>query len=111
MLSSRRSRASVSNAGSGSVYSARGSEAHDSAEELRLMIEKRDREADRLENVRACCDGMFDSPITQRKEKTLILNAGKHDVGSLSKNGRHHSHSHSHRNGRQSPAGFPVVAE
>ena len=33
------------------------SEAHDSAEDLRHTIEKQDREADRLENVRACCDG------------------------------------------------------
>ena len=32
-------------------------EAHDSAEDLRAMIERQDREADRLENVRACCDG------------------------------------------------------
>ncbi len=33
------------------------SEAHDSAEDVRQMIERQDREADRLENVRACCDG------------------------------------------------------
>ena len=32
-------------------------EAHDSAEDVRQMIERQDREADRLENVRACCDG------------------------------------------------------
>jgi len=60
----------------------------DSAEDLRAVIEKQEREAGvRLENVRACCDG-------------------KHDVGSLSKGGRFgsgagkfgvHSHSHSHR--------------
>ncbi len=31
----------------------------DSAEDVRQMIERQDREADRLENVRACCDGMF----------------------------------------------------
>ncbi|KJZ79332.1 hypothetical protein HIM_01483 [Hirsutella minnesotensis 3608] len=37
------------------VYEA--SEVHDSAEDLREMIERQDREADRLENVRACCDG------------------------------------------------------
>jgi hypothetical protein len=49
----------------GSVYGVAGEdqrqhmmdEAHDSAEDLRLMIEQQDREADRLENVRACCDG------------------------------------------------------
>jgi hypothetical protein len=31
--------------------------AHDSAEELRKELLKQEREADRLENVRACCDG------------------------------------------------------
>lgn len=39
------------------IYEA--SEVHDSAEDLRQMIEQQDREADRLENVRACCDGKF----------------------------------------------------
>lgn len=34
---------------------------NDSAEDLRAMIEQQDRESDRLENVRACCDGKFDS--------------------------------------------------
>ena len=33
------------------------SEVHDSAEDLRMMYERQDRESDRLENVRACCDG------------------------------------------------------
>ncbi|KHO00953.1 Pleckstrin-domain containing protein [Metarhizium album ARSEF 1941] len=59
------------------IYEA--SEAHDSAEDVREMIERQDREADRLENVRACCDG-------------------KHDVGTLPhtsrKGGRHPSHPH-----------------
>jgi hypothetical protein len=31
--------------------------AHDSAEELRKALLKQEREADKLENVRACCDG------------------------------------------------------
>jgi len=53
--SSRRTRNSVS--GNGSIYEA--SEVHDSAEDLREMIEKQDRESDKLENVRACCDGKF----------------------------------------------------
>jgi hypothetical protein len=52
-FSSRKSRHSVS--GTGSIYEA--SEVHDSAEDLREMIEKQDRESDKLENVRACCDG------------------------------------------------------
>ena len=34
-------------------------EGHDSAEDLRQAIERQEREADRLENVRACCDGEF----------------------------------------------------
>ncbi|KAF3760085.1 putative nuclear migration protein [Cryphonectria parasitica EP155] len=38
-----------------SLYS--NNEVHDSAEDLREMYEKQDRESDRLENVRACCDG------------------------------------------------------
>ncbi len=33
--------------------------AHDSAEDLRQVIEKHEKDADRLENVRACCDGEF----------------------------------------------------
>jgi len=55
-FSSRRSRHSVN--GPGNIYEA--SEVHDSAEDLREMIEKQDRESDRLENVRACCDGRHD---------------------------------------------------
>lgn len=33
--------------------------AHDSAEDLRQVIEQQERRADQLENVRACCDGEF----------------------------------------------------
>ncbi|KUJ09843.1 uncharacterized protein LY89DRAFT_278438 [Mollisia scopiformis] len=55
-FSSRRSRHSIS--GTGSIYEA--SEVHDSAEDLREIIEKQDRESGRLENVRACCDGKHD---------------------------------------------------
>jgi hypothetical protein len=40
------------------IYEA--SEAHDSAEDVREIIERQDRDADRLENVRACCDGKLD---------------------------------------------------
>ncbi|KAF5018141.1 hypothetical protein F66182_9891 [Fusarium sp. NRRL 66182] len=61
------------------IYEA--SEAHDSAEDVREIIERQDRDADRLENVRACCDG-------------------KHDVGTLhhfSKRGRH-ANAHPHSN-------------
>lgn len=57
VFGSRRGRLSVGgNAnGAGSIYQA--SEVHDSAEDVREMIEQQDREADKLENVRACCDG------------------------------------------------------
>ncbi|KAL2758401.1 hypothetical protein ACRALDRAFT_2098942 [Sodiomyces alcalophilus JCM 7366] len=63
------------------IYEA--SEVRDSVEDEQEMMERMDREADRLENVRACCDG-------------------KHDVSTLphypsySKRGRpSHTHSHS----------------
>ncbi|CZT48320.1 related to AMI1 protein [Rhynchosporium secalis] len=55
-FSSRRSRHSMSE--NGQIYEA--SEVHDSAEDLREQYEKQDRESDRLENVRACCDGKHD---------------------------------------------------
>ncbi|KAI0476355.1 hypothetical protein GGR56DRAFT_466127 [Xylariaceae sp. FL0804] len=68
----------------GAIYEASEVAVHDSAEDLRQIIEQQDRESDRLENVRACCDG-------------------KHDVGTLShtaKRGRlasmHTNHSHTH---------------
>ncbi|PHH71001.1 hypothetical protein CDD80_5603 [Ophiocordyceps camponoti-rufipedis] len=44
--------------GQDEVYEA--SEVHDSAEDLRTMMEQQERESDRLENVRACCDGKHD---------------------------------------------------
>ncbi|PGH07517.1 hypothetical protein AJ79_06252 [Helicocarpus griseus UAMH5409] len=62
-FSSRRSR--YGNATRASMDSASAAE-RDSAEDLRMVIERQEIEADRLENVRACCDG-------------------KHDVGSLSR--------------------------
>lgn len=54
-------------------------EVHDSAEDLRQMYEKQDRESDRLDNVRACCEG-------------------RHDVGTLtkSKGSRQSHHPHTH---------------
>ncbi|KAE8154130.1 hypothetical protein BDV25DRAFT_1882 [Aspergillus avenaceus] len=42
----------------------------DSSEDMRQMMERQERESDRLENVRACCDG-------------------KHDVGALSRTSRY----------------------
>jgi hypothetical protein len=58
-FSSKKGRHSVG--GTGSIYEA--SEVHDSAEDLREIIEKQDRESDKLENVRACCDGKLPFPI------------------------------------------------
>ncbi|OAA60128.1 hypothetical protein ISF_06139 [Cordyceps fumosorosea ARSEF 2679] len=71
-LSSLRSRAGGSNV---ELYAT--NQVHDSAEDLREMIERQDRDADRLENVRACCDG-------------------KHDVGSVPHSSKRHRHNHAH---------------
>lgn len=91
---SRRLRESLG--GNGSIYEA--SEVHDSAEDLREIIEQQDRESDRLENVRACCDGKPRPNFVV--EYSTNPDPGKHDVGSLShssKKGRDsHSHFHSH---------------
>ncbi|EEP79401.1 predicted protein [Uncinocarpus reesii 1704] len=67
-FSSRRSRYGTTN---GSIDSTSAA-SNDSAEDLRRVLERQDREADRLENVRACCDG-------------------KHDVSSLSRTSRYSS--------------------
>ncbi|KAK2600966.1 hypothetical protein N8I77_010455 [Diaporthe amygdali] len=60
-------------------------EAHDSAEELRMMYEKQDREADRLDNVRSCCDGRHDVGTLTRKKGSRQSQHG-HDHASI------HSH-------------------
>ncbi|MCJ1404585.1 hypothetical protein MMC11_007811 [Xylographa trunciseda] len=80
-MSSRRGASSAQQ--DGGIYDA--TVVHDSAEDLRQVMAKQEEEADRLENVRACCDG-------------------RHDVGSLAKRGgmggrmssqtSRHSHSH-----------------
>lgn len=46
-------------------------EVHDSAEDLRMMYEKQDREADRLDNVRSCCDGKQTRPYTHADARKL----------------------------------------
>lgn len=81
------------------IYEA--SEVHDSAEDLREIIERQDRESDRLENVRACCDGKNSSPsFTKVLELILYNSLGKHDVGTLHhhsmRRGRSSNHTHSH---------------
>lgn len=78
----------------------------DSAEDLRAVIQRQEEQADRLENVRACCDGQYTRPRKFRYSM-LMTDLGKHDVGSLSHRGGRHasfaskmggssSHSHSH---------------
>nr|POF05896.1 anucleate primary sterigmata protein a [Quercus suber] len=104
----------------GEIYNA--SVAADSAEELRAVMARQESEASQLENVRACCDGESFSPCLLPKCHSALYYAmhtltheilsGKHDVGSLSRTGRHshgglegHTHasltsrfgSHSHR--------------
>lgn len=56
-FSSRHSKAGQTG-NEGSIYNASLVEdSRDSTEDLRKVIEKQERDADRLENVRACCDG------------------------------------------------------
>ena len=83
--------------GGRNVISAAGG--NDSAEDLRRVIEERE-QGGRLENVRACCDGNFDTSFNVTKEMLIFdFNpTGRHDVGFLSKNGRHHSHAGSSHN-------------
>lgn len=49
--------------------------AHDSAEDLRAVIESQERDADRLENVRACCDGESSSafPYFLRRNTNMLI--------------------------------------
>jgi hypothetical protein len=49
----------------GSIYDASivSDSRHDSAEALRQDLLKQERESDRLENVRACCDGKLLPPF------------------------------------------------
>ncbi|KAK3695541.1 hypothetical protein B0T22DRAFT_438521 [Podospora appendiculata] len=88
---SLRSRSVSGRETSHSIYEA--SEAHDSAEDLRQMIERQDRESDRLENVRACCDGKHDV---------------SHLTGGSSKRGRHprgNTHVHAGPSSTPTPSG------
>lgn len=93
------------------IYEA--SEVNDSAEELRQMIEQQDRDSDRLENVRACCDGRFFPRRGQWARKCANeRTTGKHDVGTLShsskRNRQSHTHSHSHTHPVQSRTSTPT---
>ncbi|KZF22947.1 hypothetical protein L228DRAFT_268315 [Xylona heveae TC161] len=81
-FSGRRSKQSIRD---DSIYDA--SMVNDSAEDLRQVIERQERDSSRLENVRACCDG-------------------KHDVGSLTRRGGRHSalHIHHHNHSHHAPS-------
>ena len=52
--------------GGGEIYDA--SVAAESAEDLRTVIQRQEQDADRLENVRACCDGktLFSTVLLSR---------------------------------------------
>lgn len=89
-MSSRRS-TQQERGGNGSIYNA--SVVHDSAEDVRQVISQQEKGADQLENVRACCDGKFSVTCGRLLCSPRLQLIGRHDVGSLSKNGRH-SHSH-----------------
>lgn len=89
----------------------------ESAEDLRAVIERQERDADRLENVRACCDGQYIPFPWKYRYSMLTTVIGKHDVGSLSKTGgrrsslssrfggghSHSSHTHGHAHPRAEP--------
>ena len=58
-------------ASTGSIYDA--SVVNDSAEDVRQVLEKQDQESDRLENVRACCDGASNSLSHDYQDVTDII--------------------------------------
>lgn len=78
-------------------------EVHDSAEDLRMMYEKQDREADRLDNVRSCCDGKQRQyarrcRLVARSPSLTQNQTGRHDVATLTrkKGSRQSQHGHDH---------------
>jgi hypothetical protein len=92
----RTTSATIKEADASGIYDARV--VNDSAEDVRAVLAKQDEDADRLENVRACCDGKLSSRLW---EVNTNGSAGKHDVGSLNRRSGHrlsgrHSHSHAH---------------
>jgi len=77
--------------GHSNIYNA--SVVDDSAEDLRAVIERQEGNADRLENVRACCDGKSESSFLTSQQIRLLtpmFSTGRHDVGSLSRNPNRH---------------------
>ncbi|KAL0263425.1 hypothetical protein SLS55_002405 [Diplodia seriata] len=108
-FSSRRSKTSGQDA---SIYDA--SIVADSAEDLRQVMAAQQDESDRLENVRACCDGEFSAKAivdchTGDGSYPLLTCTvtGKHDVGSLSKKPHsHHHHSHQRKSSHARSSSF-----
>jgi hypothetical protein len=97
----------------------------DSAEDLRAVMERQEGNSDRLENVRACCDGKsFEHDVHYDHLSSMLTSGfplGKHDVGSLNRKGRHQSftrssvrgHSHgpppvAHNHGHGHPRAEPM---
>ena len=58
-------------ASTGSIYNA--SVVNDSAEDVRQVLEKQDQESDRVENVRACCDGASNYLLLHYQDITYII--------------------------------------
>lgn len=67
----------------GSIYNA--STVNDSAEDVRQVLERQEQESDRLENVRACCDGLSLPCVRLLDVILMYFFVGKHDVGSLTR--------------------------
>ncbi|KAI2615406.1 hypothetical protein GGR54DRAFT_299344 [Hypoxylon sp. NC1633] len=82
------------------IYEA--SEVPDSAEDLRQLIEHQDRTSDRLENVRACCDGKHDVGTLSHTKRGRIPGSHSHT------HSHSHSHSHSHTHPHPGPSTTPT---
>ncbi|KAI1778780.1 hypothetical protein F4818DRAFT_437587 [Hypoxylon cercidicola] len=78
------------------IYEA--SEVPDSAEDLRQIIEEQDQASDRLENVRACCDGKHDVGTLPHTKRGRLSNMHTHS----------HSHSHAHMPTHPGPSTTPT---
>lgn len=78
------------------IYEA--SEVPDSAEDLRRIIEEQEQASDRLENVRACCDGKHDVGTLPRTKRGRVSNVHTHS----------HSHSHTHMPTHPGPSTTPT---
>lgn len=85
-----------------SLYS--NNDVHDSAEDLREEYERQDRESDRLDNVRSCCEGKLKRILHTCHQMCANHFIGRHDVGTLTKKRGSHGHLHSHPSRTSTPA-------